>query len=315
MSRVRGGHRSRTASPSSSQGLSRRGSGTIDEPSRHPQGQASGSNHPSSRRSSDDAHGSARPSEGSRGESSWPGQGQREDSSHHRSSRRDSHDADRSMDRARGRPESPHGPSSQEAVTRWSSRERARPESPREGTQRVFVDRGSHRLRWSSTARESSPARDTRPSHASGHDHARPRDASKDSQRTSAYRSEQRQADLPDDRPSSTSRPQAGRAQQSETQQPTPPPPPPLSRGSPASSVDRPCTPALDPELDFLGPLFNALKALRTKGLQPPNTKVRPLDNVYLTRGLLPDDDPDSFVARLARNPRPVRSEVSCLMP
>ena len=74
--------------------------------------------------------------------------------------------------------------------------------------------------------------------------------------------------------------------------------------------ADGPSTPGLDPELDFLGPLFNALKALRTMGVQPPNTKVRPLDNVYLTRGLLPDDDPDSFVARLARNPRPVRSEV-----
>ncbi|KAK9818736.1 hypothetical protein WJX74_005626 [Apatococcus lobatus] len=76
-----------------------------------------------------------------------------------------------------------------------------------------------------------------------------------------------------------------------------------------ASPSEDPSTPALDPELDFLGPHFNALKALRTKGMQPPNIKVRPLDNVYLTRGLLPDDDPDSFVARLAKNPRPVRSE------
>ena len=66
----------------------------------------------------------------------------------------------------------------------------------------------------------------------------------------------------------------------------------------------------MDPELDFLGPLFNAKKALRTRGLMPPNTRVRPLDNVYLTRGLLPDQNPDSFVARLSKNPRPIKSEV-----
>ncbi len=45
-------------------------------------------------------------------------------------------------------------------------------------------------------------------------------------------------------------------------------------------------------------------------GLVPPNPRVRPLDNTYLTRGLLPDEDPDSFVSRLQARPRPVKTEV-----
>lgn len=35
-----------------------------------------------------------------------------------------------------------------------------------------------------------------------------------------------------------------------------------------------------DPALDFLSPQFDALKALNTPGLQPPDYTARPLDYV-----------------------------------
>jgi len=68
--------------------------------------------------------------------------------------------------------------------------------------------------------------------------------------------------------------------------QPPPPPPPPLPP---------------DPALDFLGPGFDALRALRTPGLVPPDARAPPLDNVTKCRRLLPTELPESAAACAAR--------------
>eukprot|EP01018_Ginkgo_biloba_P033996 Gb_34777 [translate_table: standard] len=48
--------------------------------------------------------------------------------------------------------------------------------------------------------------------------------------------------------------------------------------------------------LDFLSPDFDPLEALQTEGLQPPNPRVRPLDNLNRCRHILPQEVPESIV-------------------
>lgn len=60
------------------------------------------------------------------------------------------------------------------------------------------------------------------------------------------------------------------------------PPPPPLQQ-----------TAVKDSRLDFLSEDFDALLALFTPGLSPPNPRAVPQDNVYKCRQLLPHDHPD----------------------
>jgi len=84
--------------------------------------------------------------------------------------------------------------------------------------------------------------------------------------------------------------------------QPLPPPPPPPP----------------DPALDFLGPGFNALRALRTPGLVPPDAGAPPLDNVTKCRRLLPAELPESAAAcwrGARRRRRPRRSAPALLLP
>ena len=45
--------------------------------------------------------------------------------------------------------------------------------------------------------------------------------------------------------------------------------------------------------LDFLSAHFDPLLALYTAGLQPPNPRARPLDNLRKCRGILPPGDPN----------------------
>ena len=66
---------------------------------------------------------------------------------------------------------------------------------------------------------------------------------------------------------------------------------------------------AFDPCLDFLSPAFDPAKALRTPGLQPPNPRVMPLDNVVKCRAILPEELPESRAAWLKTHPLRVRSE------
>ncbi|KAK9830583.1 hypothetical protein WJX81_001418 [Elliptochloris bilobata] len=80
----------------------------------------------------------------------------------------------------------------------------------------------------------------------------------------------------------------ADRWQPSKEQLPPPPPPPLLQ----------------DPALDFLSPQFDALRALRTQGLAPPEPDAPPLDNITKCRRLLPAELPESHAAALARRRR-----------
>eukprot|EP00249_Psilotum_nudum_P008391 c21242_g1_i1 orf=551-1660(-) len=56
--------------------------------------------------------------------------------------------------------------------------------------------------------------------------------------------------------------------------------------------------------LDFLSIEFDALKALHTKGLLPPNPKVRPLDNLNRCSRILPQEVPESIINIPSREPR-----------
>lgn len=58
------------------------------------------------------------------------------------------------------------------------------------------------------------------------------------------------------------------------------------------------------PCLDFFSADFDALAALRTEGLQPPNPRVRPLDNLNKCRRILPADVPESLANAPIREPR-----------
>ncbi|KAJ7524771.1 hypothetical protein O6H91_17G020500 [Diphasiastrum complanatum] len=66
--------------------------------------------------------------------------------------------------------------------------------------------------------------------------------------------------------------------------------------------------PTLPPSLDFLSPDFDALEALHTKGLQPPNPRVRPLDNLASCRRLLPQELPESLANVAVKAPRSAES-------
>lgn len=80
-------------------------------------------------------------------------------------------------------------------------------------------------------------------------------------------------------------------------QLPLPPPPPPPGA------------------LDFFSEHFDALRALYTKGLQPPIPKVKVLDNVVKCRLILPPELPDSWSAWNAAHPKIEPSEVHPLPP
>ncbi|KAG0504133.1 hypothetical protein KC19_8G075200 [Ceratodon purpureus] len=62
--------------------------------------------------------------------------------------------------------------------------------------------------------------------------------------------------------------------------------------------------PSPSPCLDFFSLDFDALAALRTEGLQPPNPRVRPLDNLNKCRRILPSDVPESLINAPVREPR-----------
>jgi hypothetical protein len=47
---------------------------------------------------------------------------------------------------------------------------------------------------------------------------------------------------------------------------------------------------AADPRLDFFSHEFDALLALTTPGVEPPQPRARPLDNLSKCRALLPPD-------------------------
>ena len=65
-----------------------------------------------------------------------------------------------------------------------------------------------------------------------------------------------------------------------------------------------------DPRLDFFSEHFDAVRALHTKGLQPPVPRVKPLDNVVKCRLILPPELPDSWSAWNAAHPKTEPSEV-----
>ena len=65
-----------------------------------------------------------------------------------------------------------------------------------------------------------------------------------------------------------------------------------------------------DPALDFFSEHFDALRALYTKGLQPPVPRVKALDNVVKCRLILPPELPDSWSAWNAAHPKTEPSEV-----
>lgn len=62
--------------------------------------------------------------------------------------------------------------------------------------------------------------------------------------------------------------------------------------------------PLRDPALDFLSAEFDALRALRTPYLAPPEPGAPPLDNVNKCRKLLPAELPESLAALLALRAR-----------
>lgn len=70
-----------------------------------------------------------------------------------------------------------------------------------------------------------------------------------------------------------------------------------------------------DPLLDFFSDSFDALKALYTRGLQPPVPKVKVLDNVVKCRLILPPELPESWSAWNAAHPKIEASEVTDCRP
>ena len=62
--------------------------------------------------------------------------------------------------------------------------------------------------------------------------------------------------------------------------------------------------------LDFFSEHFDPLRALYTKGLQPPIPRVKALDNVVKCRLILPPELPDSWSAWNAAHPKNEPTEV-----
>ena len=62
--------------------------------------------------------------------------------------------------------------------------------------------------------------------------------------------------------------------------------------------------------LDFFSEHFDPLRALYTKGLQPPVPRMKALDNVVKCRLILPPELPDSWSAWNAAHPKTEPSEV-----
>lgn len=129
---------------------------------------------------------------------------------------------------------------------------------------------------------------------------------------------------LPPGPPQSQGRPRPG-----PSAGPLPPPPrPPQSQGHPRPvppAGPLPLPPARttaskstavqphasdDPALDFFSEHFDALKALQTRGLQPPVPKIKPLDNVTRCRMILPPELPDSASAWSAAHPKAEPTQV-----
>lgn len=65
--------------------------------------------------------------------------------------------------------------------------------------------------------------------------------------------------------------------------------------------------------LDFFSEHFDPLRALYTKGLQPPIARVKALDNVVKCRLILPPELPDSWSAWNAAHPKTEPTEVFSL--
>lgn len=84
-------------------------------------------------------------------------------------------------------------------------------------------------------------------------------------------------------------------------------PPPPARR--PAAAVQQQQA-HNDPALDFFSEHFDALKALQTRGLQPPVPRVKPLDNITRCRMILPPELPDSSSAWAASHPKAEPTQV-----
>ncbi|KAK3255677.1 hypothetical protein CYMTET_35152 [Cymbomonas tetramitiformis] len=66
--------------------------------------------------------------------------------------------------------------------------------------------------------------------------------------------------------------------------------------------------PPYHPSLDFFSKDFDATKALRTPGVEPPNPRVRPLDNLNKIRRILPAECEESLQNVAPRRPRPLES-------
>ena len=84
------------------------------------------------------------------------------------------------------------------------------------------------------------------------------------------------------------------------------PPPPPLP--SPLPLPPPPPLPMRDPALDFFSADFNALIALTTLGLRPPNPNVAPLDTVDRCRFILPAEMEESLAGTSLSRPSKVKA-------
>ena len=65
-----------------------------------------------------------------------------------------------------------------------------------------------------------------------------------------------------------------------------------------------------DPALDFFSEHFDAMRAIYTRGLQPPEPRVKALDNVVRCRRILPPELPESYSAWTTAHPKAGQSQV-----
>ena len=65
-----------------------------------------------------------------------------------------------------------------------------------------------------------------------------------------------------------------------------------------------------DPALDFFSEHFDAMRAIYTRGLQPPEPRVKALDNVVKCRRILPPELPESYSAWTTAHPKAGQSQV-----